>query len=140
MTAKQETTGARPWPKPDEGRGPHWARLGVQWLLVVGVNGRWQDTLGYHLPDRVLADAEYHGPVLTPGENSPADAPFADTDRLTCRDPDLDMDALERAHGRVLTMYRSCVVGGAASVAAEWEALLVASGHGWPSTPKEASK
>lgn len=62
-------------------------------------------------------------------------APFADTDRLTCRDPDLDMDALERAHGRVLTMYRSCMVGGAASVAAEWEALLVASGYGWPARP-----
>ena len=64
--------------------------------------------------------------------------PEADTDRLTCRDPDLDLDALERAHGRVLTMYRSCLVGGAAEVAAEWEALLVASGYGWPSRPKEA--
>jgi hypothetical protein len=57
-----------PWPSPDEGRGHHWARLGVQWLLVVGVNGRWQDTLGYHLPDRILAHAEYHGPVLTPAD------------------------------------------------------------------------
>ena len=60
-------------------------------------------------------------------------------DRLTCRDPDLDLDALERAHGRVLSLYRSCVVGGAVAVAAEWEALLVASGYGWPARPKEAT-
>lgn len=74
-----------------------------------------------------------------PGENSPESIapPEADTDRLTCRDPDLDLEALERAHGRVLTMYRSCLVGGAAAVAEEWEALLVASGYGWPARPKE---
>jgi len=60
----------------------------------------------------------------------------ADTDRLTCRDPDLDLDALERAHARVLSMYRACMIGGAVSVAEEWQALLVASGYGWPSRPK----
>lgn len=63
-------------------------------------------------------------------------AEWRDTDRLTCRDPDLDLEALERAHARVLTMYRACLVGGAASVADEWQALLVASGYGWPSRPK----
>jgi hypothetical protein len=63
-------------------------------------------------------------------------AEWRDTDHLTCRDPDLDLDALERAHARVLTMYRACLAGGAASVADEWQALLVASGYGWPSRPK----
>jgi hypothetical protein len=61
---------------------------------------------------------------------------YSDTDRLTCRDPDLNSDALERAHARVLTMYRACLIGGAVSVAEEWEALLVASGYGWPSRPQ----
>ncbi|HEV7457300.1 MAG TPA: hypothetical protein VGN96_11025 [Roseococcus sp.] len=61
---------------------------------------------------------------------------YSDPDRLTCRDPDLDMDALERAHARMLPLYRACMIGGAVSVAAEWEAALVASGYGWPAKPK----
>jgi hypothetical protein len=77
-----------------------------------------------------------HNPAC-PREDKTTPEPFADTDRLTCRDPDLDLGALERAHGRVLSLYRSCLVAGAASVAAEWEALLVASGYGWPARPKE---
>jgi hypothetical protein len=65
--------------------------------------------------------------------------PDADTDRLTCRDPDLDLDALERAHARILTMYRACMIGGAVHVADEWQAVLVASGYGWPARPRQPS-
>lgn len=61
---------------------------------------------------------------------------YTDTDRLTCRDPDLDLDALERAHARILSLYRACMIGGARSVADEWQAVLVASGYGWPARPK----
>lgn len=61
-----------------------------------------------------------------------------EADRLTCRDPDLDRAALDRARGRVLEHYRACMVAGRTELAAEWEALLVASGYGWPDGAKEA--
>lgn len=61
-----------------------------------------------------------------------------EADRLTCRDPDLDLTALERGHDLALVHYKAACVSGSPKTAAAWEALLVASGYGWPATPKEA--
>jgi hypothetical protein len=58
------------------------------------------------------------------------------TDRLTSRDPSLDLDALERGWTQALACYRDAH-GRRDGDAPAWEALLVASGYGWPATPKE---
>lgn len=59
-------------------------------------------------------------------------------DELTSRAPGLDLDALERAHTRVLALWKACLASGRTALAAEWEALLVASGYGWPAAPRQA--
>jgi hypothetical protein len=56
------------WPDADEGRGHHWAKMGEMWMLLVGVNGAWQDTLGFNMPKRIIEQMAYYGPILTPAE------------------------------------------------------------------------
>lgn len=60
-----------------------------------------------------------------------------DADRLTSRDPDLDLEALEEAQLVALGFYKAAMRRGGDHEAKAWEAILVASGYGWPASPKE---
>jgi len=57
---------------------------------------------------------------------------LAGEQRLTSRDPDLDLALLDRAHERLLRLWQAALRAERQDEADELEALLVASGYGWP--------